>query len=338
MITIEDIAKQAGVSHSTVSRALADSPLVNASTKERIRQLAMDSGYQVNAIARSLVTRSTSTLGLVVPEVINPYFPKLIHLLVCEAREAGYSALLNLSGAEADQEANCLRSLAERRVDGIILVTGVNGLAAREQLRSLIVQNVPLVLLGWIEGVNDVDLVTGNDASGSYDMTCHLLSLGHRRIVMIGHREQRGPYDRIRGFRRAMAEHGIPIDDALFLGVSTEAQMKDALAELLRRPAPPTAVFAYNDIQALWALKRLSEAGVRVPDDIAVVGFDNLDVTNYTRPSLTTVDFPVEAFAAESVRLLVNRIKGDHLGPEPQRSIVTPRLVVRESSGRKLPD
>jgi LacI family transcriptional regulator len=159
MVTIEDIAKKAGVSYSTVSRALADSPLVNEATKERIQQIAAESGYQVNQVARSLAMRSTATLGLIVPEVVNPYYPKLIQLLVDQARAANYSVLLNISGKQQEEEAKCLQSMYERRTDGIILVTGVNGLVARDAANHLHRFSVPIVLLGWVEAAEEFDLV-----------------------------------------------------------------------------------------------------------------------------------------------------------------------------------
>jgi LacI family transcriptional regulator len=334
--TLADIAKKAGVSYSTVSRALADSSLVNPETKERILRLAEESGYQVNQLARSLATRTSYTLGLVVPETVDPYFPKLIDLIVSQARAAGYSVLLNISGTDQAEEEKCLRSLYERRVDGIILTSGLNGLVAKEETCRLRRRGVPLVVLGWVDEADKVDLVACDDAAGGYALTRHLLSLGHRRIVLVGPQRTRDRYDRARGFLAALEEAGLPTEDSLTLGVYTERDMRAAIHALLRRPDPPTALFAFNDAQATWALSHLAEAGVAVPQQMAVVGFGDMDLAGHLNPRLTTVAYPIEAIGEGAVSLLLNRIGGKVDAAAPQCLMLTPRLVVRQSCGAGL--
>ncbi|HLK59917.1 MAG TPA: LacI family DNA-binding transcriptional regulator [Chthonomonadaceae bacterium] len=335
MVTIEHIAKKAGVSYSTVSRALMDSPLVNRATKERIQKIAQESGYQVNHIARSLAMRSTTTLGLIVPEVMNYYYPQLIHLLVENARAAGYSMLLSISGAKQQDEAECIQSLYERRADGIILVTGANGLVAREEVVRLHHAGIPLVLLGWIPEGDAFNLVMGDDATGAYALTRHLLALGHRRMVLLGPKEIRGPYDRIRGFQRALREADLPLKETLSLGLYTQQDVKAAVEALLQRSAPPTALFAHQDTMAAWTVKYLQEAGVVLPQQMAVVGFGNQDLAQFITPRLTTVDYPVAAIVEQGLQLLLRRIRrsGD---PAPQQIVLTPHLVIRQSCGTAI--
>lgn len=335
MTTLADIAQKAGVSYSTVSRALANSPLVNAETKERIQRLAAEYGYRVNQVARSLATRTTSTLGLVVPETINPFFSKLIDVIVHNARAAGYSLLLNLSGPDQSDEGRCINALYERRVDGIILAIGLNGLVAKEEIRRLRRLGVPFVVLGWIEEADEVDLVAADDAAGARALTRHLIHLGHRRIVLVGPRCARGPYDRICGFRGVLEEAGIFFPDCLRLEVYSEQETRQAIDELLRRSAPPTAIFGYNDLEAAWAMKRLQEHGLRVPEDVAVAGFGDMDFARYLNPGLTSVAYPVEAIGEWAIRLLLNRIRGRERaeGEPPQRHMLLPYVVVRQSCG-----
>jgi LacI family transcriptional regulator len=336
--TLADIAKQAGVSYSTVSRALADSSLVNRETKQRILRLADESGYQVNHLARSLATRTSFTLGLVVPQTVDPYFGKLIDLTVSQARAAGYSILLNISGSDQAEEGKCLRSLYERRVDGIILTSGLHGLVAKEEVCRLRGRGMPLVVLGWVEDAGDVDLVGCDDAAGGYALAQHLIALGHRRITHIGPKICRGPYDRALGFQRALEEAGLFTADSLLSGVYTERDVRVAIAALLRRSSPPTALFAFNDVHAIWALSFLAEAGVAVPGQMAVVGFGDIDLAAHLNPRLTTVAaYPVQAIGKGAVSLLLNRVGGKVEAAGPQRLMLTPRLVVRQSCGAGSP-
>ncbi len=333
MTTIADIAGQAGVSSSTVSRALADSPLVNAETKARILTLAAQMGFQINQVARSLATRSSQTLGLVVPETIDPYFPKLIDLIVSHARQAGYSLLLNISGSDQQDEGKCLRSLYERRVDGIILTTSLNGITAKEEACLLLQRNVPLVILGWVDEADQVDLVACDDAAGGEALTRHLLALGHRRILLVGPKECRRRYDRIYGFQCALQAAGLPTEGSLRLGVYTEQDVRQVVHELIRQPDRPTALFAFNDALAVWLLSYLAEAGIEVPQQVAVVGFGDMDLAGHLKPRLTSVAFPVEAIGEYAVSLLLNRIRGQQEAADPQHVMLTPRLVVRQSCG-----
>lgn len=337
MSTIADIARQTGVSKSTVSRALAGSCLVNPETKKRICRLAEETGFQINGVARSLATRSSQTLGLVVPETIDPYFPKLIDLIVSHARNAGYSLLLNVSGSDQKEEGKCLRSLSERRVDGIILTSGLNGLVAHKETCLLRERGVPLVVLGWVDNVNDMDMVACDDAAGGYELTRHLISLGHRHIVLIGPKECRSHYDRIRGFRRALEEAGLSTEDALRLGVYTEQDAKEAVRDLLGQPSPPTALFAFNDAMAAWILSHLVDAGITVPGQVAVVGFGDMDLAGHLNPRLTTVAYPIESVGEKAVTLLLNRIAGKADELQPQRLMLTPRLMIRQSCGTAGP-
>lgn len=331
MIRLEDIAKRAGVSHSTVSRALADSPLVNADTRKRIQLLAREAGYQVNQVARNLKSRHTRTIGLVVPEVSNPYYPKVVQLVADSVREAGYSLQLHLSGARQEAESECIASLCEQRADGILLVTAEQGLVARERVDALAASGFPIVLMGWVENAEHLDMVTGDDAKGGCELARLLLDLGHRRIAILGKASHRGKYDRLFGFAKALDEAGVVVPEAMRIAAATDSEAEAGVERLLALPAPPTAIFAYQDSLAALVIERLANAGALVPQDISVAGFDNLDIAAYISPRLTTVGGHIEPLATQFVNLLLARIRKDPPNAPPQCIVAAPRLVSRNS-------
>lgn len=340
MITLEDLALQAGVSHSTVSRALADSPLVNPSTKERIQNLARESGYQVNQVARNLKTRSTKTIGLVVPEVSNPFYPELIQQVADHAKLAGYSLQLHLSSADQESESACISSLSGNRADGILLVTGERGLVARSQVNTIVASGTPVVIMGWVPDAEHLDLVAGDDAVGGCKLAHHLADLGHTRIAVLGKPPHRGALDRMTGFSEALSERGIPLLPEMLIQVANEADVRIGVTSLLKLDIPPTAIFAYQDSLAAAVYRQLEEERVSIPNDITVVGFDNLDLATYLSPQLTTVGTHISPLTSAFVSLLVARIQGTYPDPAPQSIIVTPKLIVRSSSAppRHRPD
>lgn len=331
MITLEDIARQAGVSHSTVSRALADSPLVHPDTKKRIQDLARKAGYQVNQVARNLRFQSTRTIGLVVPEVSNPYYPKLIQQVADLARESGYSLQLHLSGADQGSENTCLASLREQRVDGILLVTAERGLVARGQVNALVASDVPIVLMGWVEDAEHIDMVMGDDAKGGYALAQHLIGLGHRSIAILGKPSHRGGYDRLFGFKTALEKAGVALSEEMQLVANSDAEVKSGVIQLIGLAAPPTAIFAYQDSLAALVIGHLTDMCIPIPQAMTVVGFDNLDLATYICPHLTTVGGHIEPLAAQFVNLLIARIRKTHPNTSPQRVVITPQLVVRGS-------
>ena len=331
MVTLEDIAQQAGVSHSTVSRALANSHLVKPETRERIQRLASEAGYQVNQVARNLKARSTKTIGLIVPEVSNPYYPKLIQKVANLVSASGFCLNLQLSGAGQESEANCLASLREQRVDGILLVTAEHGLVARSQVDTLVAARVPIVLMGWVEGADHVDMITGDDAAGGFELANYLLGLGHRRIAIIGKPPHRGNFDRIHGFERALSAAGVQLPDESRLAAVGEEGVQRSVTQLLDQMDPPTAIFAYQYSLAALVYKHLGIAGVSIPSEMTVAGFDDLDLATYLNPPLTTVGTHIEPLASAFVRLLLERIQLKTEPSCPQHIVITTRLVVRAS-------
>ncbi|MDR3692286.1 MAG: LacI family DNA-binding transcriptional regulator [Fimbriimonas sp.] len=329
MIKLSDIAERAGVSESTASRALANSPRISAETRELVQRLAQEAGYKVNQVARNLRTRSTMTIGLVVPEVSNPYFPRLVQLIGDRARAAGFALQLHLSGVRQEAEADCLASLYEHRVDGILLVTSESGLVARTQVEAMVASGESVVLLGWVEDADRFDLVYANDAGGGYQVAKHLVDLGHRRIATLGSARHRGPFDRVEGFLRGLREAGIA--DERHIPGRTLDEIEHAISRLCEETNPPTALFAYQDSIAALACRFLRQRCVVIPEQISVAGFDNLDLGTYLCPQLTSVDFPMKEMANRAVELLIERIKSVALNEPWRHIVVEPELVIRES-------
>ena len=332
MIKLADIAEQAGVSESTASRALANSPRISAVKRELIQRIALEAGYTVNQVARNLRVQSTKTLGLVIPEITNPFFPRLVQLIADSAIGAGYRLQLHLSGVSQESEGDCLAALREQRVDGVILVTSENGLVAREALSQMVAFGVPAVLLGWVSGEPPVDMVFGNDATGGYLVAKHFTDLGHRRVAILGAVPHRGPFDRLVGFRKGLME--TPGVTEIVVPARTNEEVRLGIDHLLGLDKPPTAIFAYQDSLAAMACRCLRQSCVSIPEEISVVGFDNLELGTYLCPQLTTVDLSMEQMASCAVETLLGRLKTPSFRGDPNQIVIPPQLFVRESTSR----
>lgn len=328
MISIKDIARAANVSHSTVSRALRDSPLVKPDTAALIRDIARQKGYTVSAVARSLVTRRTSTIGVVVTTIADPFVGEVVSGIEEVALAHGYSVLLANSHADPSREVRAAQSLHERRVDGILVTASRVGALYLPLLRDM---NVPIVLINnqhpgeFVHSVSIDNLAAGRAAAR------HLVELGHRRIAYIG--DQFGfqsDTERFMGYRQVMEEADIGFQPELVAhGDGKPEGGMAAMARLLALASPPTAVFCYNDLVALGALRAAREHGVRVPHDLSLVGFDDLFLASYTDPPLTTVQQPKQHMGNMAARILLDLLAG---GKPESRLTLDGRLVVRQST------
>ncbi len=329
-VSIKDIAREAGVSHSTVSRALSGSALVNAETAERIRDLAREMGYTPSAIGRSLVTRRTRTLGLVVSRLTNPHIAQVAHAVEVTAMDHGYSVLLCSAGSP-DREVAAVQMLRERRVDGIVVQSSVIGDRYMSLLNDV---QAPIVLINNQRDGQYVYSVDCDNRQGGREAVAYLVAKGHTRVGYVaGPAEALANRQRRQGWRDALAEAGLPHGDDLVAGAPEDlaptAAGEAAVLDLLARPRPPTALFCYNDMTALGALRAARRLGRRVPADLSVVGFDDILMAAYTDPPLTTVAQPKEALGRRAVEMLLALLSG---AEPPQRAVLIPaRLVERES-------
>lgn len=326
--SIIDIARRAGVSHSTVSRALRHSGLVNPETAERIRRIAEESGYRASRVARSLVTQRTDTIGVVVTNINDPFVACVVGGIEDAADACGYSVFLANSNAEPEREVRVVRSFEERRVDGIIVTSSRVGALYVEMLGRM---RVPIVLLNNQHPSEVAHSVMIANVAGSRAVTAHLIALGHRRIAYIGDEfGYQSDAEREAGFREAHAAAGLEVDEALTArGDGKTKGGIAAMTALLRLQPPPTAVFCYNDMTALGAMHAIQRAGLSVPDDISVAGFDDLPISQYLNPALTTVHQPMREMGRMAMQTLARLMQKEGVA---QSLSVQGELVVRAST------
>jgi LacI family transcriptional regulator len=329
--TSTDIAREAGVSQATVSRVLNADPRVAARTRARVLQVMERLQYTPNAIARGLVTNRTGLVGVVVSDIMNPFYPQFLEAIASQLGDHGRKMLLfNAAGQSEEADENYTRVLLEQRVDGIIFTSAVrdSGLVQR-----LVERQFPVVLTNrYTEGV-PCDMAIGDNEAGAAAAAQHLLGLGHERIAVIaGHPHASTSYDRLEGFRATLAAAGHVLDDVLVRAAdfNPDAAMAEAV-ELLSAPDPPTAIFCLNDVMAFGVLNAVKTLGLSAPADVSVIGFDDIWMASWEIFQLTTVHQPLTEMARASVDLLVERLAAPERSP---RKLVFPsRLVVRATTG-----
>ncbi len=326
-VTIKDIAKAAGVSHSTVSRALADSPLIRAETRARIRRLADQMGYTPSAIGRGLRTRRTATVGLVVTSIADPFIAEVVQGIEDTALSYHYNAILCASQSEPERELTSVRTLREKRVDAIIVTSSRLGNLYLSHLREL---GVPIVLINNQRGGNYTHSVLIDNRRGGELVGRYLLGLGHERIAYItGPIWAHASGLRLAGLRQALRTRGLSLPAEWVLkGDGRVEGGVEATNELLRRELPVSAVFCYNDMTALGVLAALHRAGKRAPGDISVVGFDDVPIVAHIEPPLTTVAQPKAELGRRAMEMALALIQGER---DVHDVVLTPTLVERGS-------
>jgi LacI family transcriptional regulator, galactose operon repressor len=327
--TIHEVAKAAGVSIATVSRALNGTGRVSEVTRSRVLQIARELGYQPNDVARSLLAKTTRTIAVVVPDIADPFFPELIKGIETVARDRGHLVLL-CGGADDEASAwHDLAALRRRQVDGVILA-GVR--LAAERLQA-VTAGLPVVTVDREVGPAGASVVQSDHRAGAAVATGHLLDLGHRRIAHLA-----GPPGlnvaeaRRAGYADALTDAGVDVDTALVVaGGFLERDGYDGARELVGRGVDFTAVFAAGDLAAIGALAALEEHGLRVPADISVVGFDDIQPARYVRPRLTTMRRHIGQLGARAAELLLYQLPGAGTVPVLHETMPV-ELVVREST------
>jgi DNA-binding LacI/PurR family transcriptional regulator len=326
-VTIHDVARRARVSVTTVSRALTRPQLLRRETRERVLAVAAELAYRPNLAARGLITGKTGNLGIVVPDIANPFYPGVLRGVQVRASELGYAVLLADSDENADAEATLVQAM-EKQVDGIVICAPFSQDA---QLRRL-AQAVPLVLLNRRCG--EIPAVLMNVADGMREAVSHLAQLGHRRIAYLGGpRHAWSNRERVRGLRAAVRSNDLQLVQLGPFEPKFEGGIEGAR---LATAADVTAMIAYNDLVALGALRELAGRGVRVPDEMSVVGFDDLLFASMSAPPLTTVATPMEAAGRATVDLLLAAIE-DETRFDGRCAELTTQLVVRATTAPPRP-
>jgi DNA-binding LacI/PurR family transcriptional regulator len=338
---LKDVAVLAGVSVKTVSNVVNDYPHVRPSTRARVQEAIEKLGYRPNLAARNLRSGRSGVIALAVPELDAPYFAELAHHVVGAAMDRGWTVLVDETGQTRhrglrDRERSAAAGIRGHLIDGVILSP-----LALDESDLARYGSVPLVLLGERLGSHLADHVAIDNGAASAAATQHLLDIGRRRIGVIG--TQSPPFghsarQRLQGYRAALRAAGVSYDESLVVPAA-EWRRADGLTgmrRLLALPERPDAVFCFNDLLALGAIRALSEAGARVPDDVAVVGFDDVEEGRFSVPTLTSVAPDKAAIAREAVAHLARRLSGG-ASSIPEEVTVGYTLEVRESTSTRLP-
>ncbi len=337
--TIKDIARALQMSASTVSRALKDYPTINAETKRKVREMAEKLNYRPNAIALSLRHSRSFTIGVVIPEVVHFFFSTVISGIEEEAFARGYKVILTQSNEKLVREKSNLDTLLSNQIDGV-LISFSKETTEFDHFSELLGRGFPIVFFDRIPRMPDALTVTVDDRQGAYAATQHLIEQGYRRIAHLA-----GPpsldisRQRLEGYQLALMDHGIPPNPDLlaYCSEGTDIEAREISHRLLLSAAPPDAFFAHNDMTAVGAMMACRAAGLRVPEDVGVVGFSNWQFCAMLAPSLSSVDQPGFMMGKKSAQLLLDWIEKRLESPHQAHAVVLPtKLIPRESSTRKI--
>lgn len=334
-VTIKDIAKVAGVSHTTVSRALHGHPAISEETVSRVQQIADELGYVPNKAARGLKTRRSGILGVIVRRIVDPFFSEVLDGIEEVLSESDYSLFLAASHRDPEREEAIVRLMSERRVDGVIICSTQVGEEHRQQLEQF---GVPTVLINNQAAADITRSVYHDDAEGSRQLTRYLIELGHTKIGYLGNaRAGRTTEDRKRGYMEEMQRHSLPIPPEYVIegpnGLADGGKV--GTRAYLELNSPPTGIICYNDVMAIGAIRTLNEAGFRVPEDISVTGFDNIDLAAYVNPPLTTFDQPkyeLGCKAAAMMLRLLDKREEELIAPSSDVITLHGKLIRRQST------
>ncbi|MGZ8438489.1 MAG: LacI family DNA-binding transcriptional regulator [Candidatus Limnocylindrales bacterium] len=336
MSTISDVAKLAGVSAMTVSRVINNSGYIGRETRSRVEAAVAELAYVPNALGRQLRSKRTKMLALVLTDIMNPFFTTIARGVEDVARGQGFSVVFCNTDESEAEEARYLLMLVQRQVDGVLLVPAST---SGKSLRMLSSHTMPVVVLDRRIRSRKADSVRSDSEAGAHTLTKHLIGLGHRRIAMLtGRRSVSTSIDRVAGYRMAMAEAGLEVDDDLVrfgaynYGDFDQVDGSRMAREVLAADPRPTAIFAANNFIAFGAIRAIREAGLRMPEDMSVVAFDDLPTAWLSDPFLTVVDQPAYEIGRRGAELLLARLDGRIVGPG--REVILPsELIIRRSSG-----
>ncbi|WP_026486896.1 LacI family DNA-binding transcriptional regulator [Caldanaerobius polysaccharolyticus] len=331
MATIDDVARLAGVSIATVSRVFNNSPLASDSAREKVLKAAKELGYEPSMLARSLAMKKTNTIGLIVPDISNPFYAEVVRGIEDICNIYNYNITLCNADNKRDKELQYIEMLKNRWVDGIIFHCDY---FSEEHYEIFSSRNIKVVLAGRTTTF-DVPYVAIDNKKAAYDATKYLISTGHKKIGIIhgplnGMKETVDSVDRLIGYKNAMIDAGLKIYDELIKEANFKAKggYKAAL-EMLKGDIKPDAIFAISDVMAMGAINAIFDFGLKCPDDISVVGFDNIDLSEVMRPALTTIAQPMYDMGVVAARMLIKIIDNEQISNK--QVILEHKLIVRDS-------
>jgi len=332
--TLKDIAEKTGVSVSTVSRVLHDNSKkykISEETQEKVSKAAKDLGYRINTLARGLRLQKTNEIGVIVPDIANPFFSAVIKGLAGELKKGGYNFIVYDTDEDIAIERSAIKSLLEKRVDGLIIASVGQEFSHIQKIRDA---HIPLVMIDRCFDSLDIDSVSVDNVKGSLFAVNHLIKEGHTRIAFI--QGLPGTYaneTRLQGYKKALINAGIEIDEHLIVG--DDFRSLNGYLEtkyLLTLTSPPTAIFTAGDLIALGALEACRENGVQIPHDISLVTFDDPVFASYLSPALTAIEQPITKMTEMAVAMLYRRMRNPK--DERRKVLLEPKLNIRNSVAR----
>lgn len=328
MATMKDVAHLAGVSTATVSRALTNPEKVSAATHKRVEQAVQDAGYSPNSMARNLRRNESKTLVAIVPDICDPYFSEIIRGIEEAANEQGYTLLLGDSGRESEQSGAISNLMFTKQVDGMLLLGAKLPFSISKQEQKNL---PPLVMACEYAPELEIPTVHVDNLTAAFDAVNYLTSVGHKHIAqMVGDPNSALTKFRVQGYQQALRRAGIAVNPAYTVaGEHSFATGARAMTALLSLPNPPTAVFCHSDVMAIGAMRQAKRLGFRIPKDISIIGFDNIQFAEVCDPALTTVSQPRYEIGRQAMLVLLNILKGNEVRAGSR--LLDATLVVRES-------
>ncbi|MGF1760292.1 HTH-type transcriptional repressor PurR [Photobacterium sagamiensis] len=329
MATIKDVARMAGVSTTTVSHVINKTRFVAEATQKKVLAAVDELNYAPSAVARSLKCNTTRTIGMLVTKSTNPFFAEVIHGVEEYCYKDGYTLILCNTEGNLSKQRDYLRMLAEKRVDGLLVMCS----DIDQELLDLLERksDLPMVIMDWGPESPHTDKIQDNAEFGGYIATKHFIEHGHAKIgCLSGHVEKVTCRERLKGFKKAMAEANLVVNDDWILEGDFECESAVAAAnQYIAMDERPTAIFCFNDIMAMALISTFEQAGIRVPGDISIIGYDNIELAPYFSPPLTTIHQPKRRLGKTAVEILMERVKDkDHARRVFE---MAPELVIRKS-------
>ncbi|MGG1678187.1 LacI family DNA-binding transcriptional regulator [Neobacillus sp. NRS-1170] len=325
--TIYDVAKEANVSIATVSKVINNTGRISEKTKNNILEIMEKLEYQPSSLAVALTGKRTFTIGVLVPDIANPFFAEVARALENNARENGYTIILCSTDYQLEREHDYLELLLKKQVDGIIIATEPKDLKKFKNLQN---RNIPFIMFSFDHLALNSHVVTTDDVRGGYLAGCYLLEKGHRKIAVITETQRSSGQLRLEGFKQALVNEGINFENVLVIdSKSIIEEAKKAAQQILELENKPTAVFASTDLIAVIFINEARKANISIPDDISIIGFDNTIHAEIADPGLTTIAQPISDLARYAIEQLMQSI--EQPGLSSHRIMLAPTLVERDS-------
>ena len=327
-LTLKMVAEKAGVSVNTASRAINNKPDINEKTKKRILEIAQELGYIRNSAAVALRTKKTRTIGVVIADNRNPFYAEVLNGMEIAAREKNYHIILANTQRNYKKEEEAINLLLAKRVDGVLIAPVQD---RDDDIKKLIEANIPFVIVGRDFNDIDLDAVYNDEVKGGFLATEYLIKKGHKKIAFINGVLHKSPAKgRLKGYKKALKECEIPFNDALIsVGDIDVKDGYERTKKLFEKGLDFTAIFAYNDMMAFGSMQAIKEKGLRIPEDIGLVGYDDIQFSSLISPSLTTIRLKKKELGIESVKLLFSRINGNR--KKPKKIVLDVDIIARKT-------